>query len=286
MKAENAEKEIINNNIGDRYRKTLLIDLANDTFKIGHLAQDERAALANLDIIKISEYWAWFCDSEFLHEECRQACRDFKLEPNTELFYTRKVNDKWQVMLMEITPLDDYSPNNQLCLLSVRNVNDMYNRQYELVVDKIGTRDHVTGLLNKLALDRDFEKHKDEKVGVIFADLNGLKWINDNKGHKAGDALIQKFAGLLSINFGGDYCYHISGDEFVVLSFNKSLREFVKRAIAFHKSMWMALDYPIASVGYSIGEAGELLQAYEEAEREMYDDKRIFYQRYPEYKRK
>jgi len=286
MNAEMAEQEIILGNISSRYRKTLLIDLATDTFQIGNLAQDERDALAGLEIKKTSEYWNWFCNSEFLHDSCRQACLNFKLEPNKEIAYTRKIGDEWHVMYMEITPLDSFGPNDQRCTLMVRDIDTIYKREYEAVVDRIGTIDSMTGLLNKLALQRDMEKHKDESVGVIFADLNGLKLENDTKGHKAGDELILKFSGLLSINFGSYLCYHISGDEFVVLAFSKSLREFLKSAIAFHKSMWIGMEHPIASVGYAVGEPGELQLAYDEAEREMYDDKRIFYQRFPEYKRK
>lgn len=286
MQAEEAKQEVILGNICNKYRKTLLIDLATDTFQIGNLAQDEREALAGQNITKTSEYWSWFCNSEFVHDSCRQACLEFKLKPNSELMYTRKIGDDWHVMLLEITPLDSFGPDDQRCTLLVRDIDAIYKREYEAVVDRIGTQDSMTGLYNKLALQRDMEKHKDEAAGVIFADLNGLKLENDTKGHKAGDELILKFSGLLSINFGSYKCYHISGDEFVVIAFSKNLREFLKSAIAFHRSMWVAMDHPIASVGYSVGEAGELQLAYDEAEREMYDDKRIFYSRFPEYKRK
>lgn len=273
-------------NIGSNYRKILLVNISSDTYHPVTIADDEWAILRENKSYKISEYWEWFCNSELLHEEDRDICKDYKPVPGSHLVYRRKLENEWHWVLLELIAAKDYSEENKSCVLYVRDINNIYLPEYEAVVERIGTRDHVTGLLNKVAFNRDFEKHKAEKVGVIFADLNGLKWTNDNKGHKAGDALIQKFAGLLAINFGGYYCYHLSGDEFVVLAFNKSLRDFLKKAIAFHRSMWVAMDLPIASVGYAVGEAGELQLAYEEAEREMYDDKRIFYQRYPEFKRK
>ena len=36
---------------------------------------------------------------------------------------------------------------------------------------------------------------------VIFADLNGLKWVNDTKGHKAGDEVLKTAAAILKTTF-------------------------------------------------------------------------------------
>ena len=66
--------------------------------------------------------------------------------------------------------------------------------------------DELTGLRNKAAYLAD---QKQPYQAVI--DLDGLKWINDNIGHEAGDVLIQEFARELP-----EGSYHLSGDEFVV----------------------------------------------------------------------
>jgi diguanylate cyclase (GGDEF)-like protein len=57
--------------------------------------------------------------------------------------------------------------------------------------------DSLTGLpgSNKYhELKEDLEKHPTESVGVIMFDVNDLKYYNDNKGHQAGDLLLQKAA--------------------------------------------------------------------------------------------
>lgn len=51
----------------------------------------------------------------------------------------------------------------------------------------------------------------------MLIDLNGLKKVNDEYGHEAGDFLIQKVAKNISKVFYGNI-YRIGGDEFVVIS--------------------------------------------------------------------
>ena len=41
------------------------------------------------------------------------------------------------------------------------------------------------------------EKPLPNKMGVVFADLNGLKVVNDDEGHEAGDRLLIRAAAIL-----------------------------------------------------------------------------------------
>lgn len=82
--------------------------------------------------------------------------------------------------------------------------------------------DQATQLLNRRA----FEEKKaemalsplDEDFVYVTADLNGLKQVNDNIGHAAGDELIKGAADCLKECFGkyGDI-YRIGGDEFAAM---------------------------------------------------------------------
>ena len=121
-------------------------------------------------------------------------------------------------------------------------------------------------------------------MGIAYADINGLKWTNDNLGHKAGDELIIKFANLLKINFKDCKTYHISGDEFIIMSLD-NIRCFLSSALTFHKSLWSSTDVPLASMGYSVGKAEELDAIIEDAEKTMRDDKSIFYSKFPKFRR-
>ncbi len=97
---------------------------------------------------------------------------------------------------------------------------NMRCQQYLLAkVEEMYKIDALTGLYNRLAFMERFNalKSDPEKAGlaltVIMADLNHLKWINDNLGHEAGDKAIAAVATALKENcpkdslgvrFGGD----------------------------------------------------------------------------------
>jgi diguanylate cyclase (GGDEF)-like protein len=81
--------------------------------------------------------------------------------------------------------------------------------------------DVLTGLQNRRSIVRLLElelaRHSG-KVGVIFADLDGFKQINDRFGHQVGDQLLTAVAGRLrSALRPGDRIGRLGGDEFLVV---------------------------------------------------------------------
>ena len=83
----------------------------------------------------------------------------------------------------------------------------------------INEHDMLTGSLNRYAmLEKTAELEKaGGSVGIVFADLNGLKATNDHQGHKAGDKLIRKSAAFLRDFFGEGKVFRTGGDEFNVI---------------------------------------------------------------------
>jgi diguanylate cyclase (GGDEF)-like protein len=64
-------------------------------------------------------------------------------------------------------------------------------------------------------------KKRTDTLGIIYFDVNDLKYVNDNKGHKAGDALLQKAAeSFMQISGGNVHSYRLGGDEFVTVVTN------------------------------------------------------------------
>ena len=85
-------------------------------------------------------------------------------------------------------------------------------------------KDPLTGLLNRNGLfdsgQRQLDRTQDSQafVAVLWLDLDGLKRINDQFGHAAGDALIQATSARLREAFGPDaVCARLGGDEFAVV---------------------------------------------------------------------
>jgi diguanylate cyclase (GGDEF)-like protein len=84
--------------------------------------------------------------------------------------------------------------------------------------------DQLTGMLNRKALAaRTHELAQQsqvtgEPVGVIVADLDHFKRINDTRGHAVGDAVLQEVAYLLRKQLRAfDLAYRLGGEEFLIL---------------------------------------------------------------------
>lgn len=97
-------------------------------------------------------------------------------------------------------------------------------RQHELLQQQ-ASKDELTGLYNRRAWEKLLRSEEERckqyghPAAVLFIDLNDLKKVNDNLGHKEGDRLIQHTAQVLQENVrDNDIVARIGGDEFVILS--------------------------------------------------------------------
>lgn len=85
---------------------------------------------------------------------------------------------------------------------------------YTGIIEKM---DSMTGLLNR----RSYESrivNMEEKVQVLFFDVDDFKHINDNFGHQFGDECLRIVGRAIRAVYGANgHCYRIGGDEFCVL---------------------------------------------------------------------
>ena len=86
------------------------------------------------------------------------------------------------------------------------------------------THDALTGLPNRLILNEHLahnlarSKRTNERVGVIFCDLDRFKIVNDSLGHETGDRLLKAVARRMNTALREtDVVGRFGGDEFVVL---------------------------------------------------------------------
>ncbi len=74
--------------------------------------------------------------------------------------------------------------------------------------------DELTGLYNRKGLS----KIKLDTFDLIYIDVDGLKRVNDTKGHNVGDLLLIRFAQALKRACEFDeQCFRVGGDEFVII---------------------------------------------------------------------
>lgn len=89
----------------------------------------------------------------------------------------------------------------------------------------LALRDELTGLYNRRGFvtlaehQLRAQARKTRPLTLFYGDLDGLKTINDTRGHDAGDDAIRTAARLLTETFRAeDVVARVGGDEFVVLA--------------------------------------------------------------------
>jgi len=105
----------------------------------------------------------------------------------------------------------------------IRYAVERHRAQGELV--RLSTRDELTGLYNRRGFHAaaEHQMRVAERTGhgflVLYADLDGLKQVNDTWGHAAGDAAIQDAAWVLQHTFrAADIVARLGGDEFAAFA--------------------------------------------------------------------
>lgn len=150
--------------------------------------------------------------------------------------------------------------------------------------------DELTGLLNRRGFvtlgghQLRVAARQRQPVWLLFADLDGMKWINDTLGHPAGDRALVEAAAVLRETFReSDTIARVGGDEFAVFALEgeRGARDEpadrLARAVAARAEL-PGRAFPLAlSIGFvrCVPDGGttiEMLLAL--ADERMYDDKR------------
>lgn len=129
------------------------------------------------------------------------------------------------VTLFAVSPKED----SKHIIIAVANVDDARKMELEYAdaLDSamdMANHDPLTGMRNKrsyaqleMKMNNEIEDKKRDNFSIIICDLNGLKLMNDSKGHSAGDAFIQEAAAMIEDTFKNSTLFRIGGDEFLVL---------------------------------------------------------------------
>ncbi|MCR5656983.1 MAG: sensor domain-containing diguanylate cyclase [Butyrivibrio sp.] len=163
-----------------------------------------------------------------------------------------------------------------------------------LMMDRLRTlssRDMLTGVYNRNEMNvvvdmyaSNGEKTSDS-LGIIFADLNGLKIINDEGGHNAGDALLKNAADVLCEVFDEKYIFRAGGDEFAIIIKGISESEIEEKIARIRETSERYADVSFALGSSVVPNSRDIRKALRQADERMYEDKKIYYEMHPEKRR-
>lgn len=204
--------------------------------------------------------------------------------------YRRRTHGVFRWAMMEFLQASDYSEEEQWVMLYIQDIHDHYAKELEeqRELEYYCNYDTLTGLSNfyayRTACTAFAASMKKRGLGVLFADLNGLKIVNDTRGHEKGNEYICSFSSALRKHFPQQDCYRISGDEFLMVSVGETEEEFIRNVEEFDRIIKQKA-VPVAALGWCWSIADDIEPVTAEAETGMYVDKHKFYEAHPEYKR-
>ncbi len=228
--------------------------------------------LANTNIVVVNDTTAIHKVNEDIYENV--------LAGNIQRYALSALNDKKERLGFLV--IDNYDGDLVLDVASaVETVGifvsyELRNRKLTHEMMYLGSHDALTGIGNRYSLNQSLMilSEMSVPVGVCYADINGLKVINDEKGHEEGDSIIKAIATSFASTFKKKYCYRIGGDEFIAIipdieegKFNDLVDKFRaknKKANVAIGSVWS-------------NDSKDIKTAIRNADQNMYDDKSKYY---------
>lgn len=136
--------------------------------------------------------------------------------------------------------------------------------------------DQLTDCKNRKALDWAYTEKLEKyfPLAVVMCDINGLKEINDQKGHDAGDKFIVQTARTLKSVFGKRHVYRLGGDEFIAVLPNITHLAFQKLLETAKSQLGDTASLGTTISGTKDADFESLLKA---ADAEMYENKKQYY---------
>jgi diguanylate cyclase (GGDEF)-like protein len=146
----------------------------------------------------------------------------------------------WSILKFEFVDYFD----KPCVLIGITDITDLKQVEEELL--KYATTDMLTGVMNRRVgmdlLER--QLFKPEEFVLCFMDINHLKHVNDQLGHKAGDELIKTVCGVIKSTINSnDILFRLGGDEFVMIFHHKTIDKV--------EQIWFTIQEKLKSINYA-----------------------------------
>ncbi|MFI3255420.1 MAG: GGDEF domain-containing phosphodiesterase [Eubacteriales bacterium] len=139
--------------------------------------------------------------------------------------------------------------------------------------------DILTGFRTRISYAQrveEIQNHAPQSIGVVLANVNGLKMVNSEFGYVKGDYMIKKSADMVKEHFNTDF-YRIAGDEFVAFFPDIDKEAFEKSCVALQQKLKES-EKNLFAVGHSWNTGKyDVLEMIQEADTVMYINKQEYY---------
>ncbi len=227
-----------------------------------------------------------FCDKSDV-DAVNRMLEESKTEYTTScIFKLRGSTEKNTIYIKSTCYSKPVSDTSRYYYITFENVTKDKNQEIELskkqeLLMLLSYTDSLTKVMNRNSYSnyvRNCWIEPLENAGVVFADINGLKRVNDILGHQYGDEMLVRFTNILKNYFDSEIIFRISGDEFISILPNIDRKEFINRMHRLDQEL--EDNESIASIGY-VWEANinDIKLVANQAEQIMYVEKQKYYEK-------
>lgn len=157
-------------------------------------------------------------------------------------------------------------------------------KKYENQLKFTSMHDALTGAYNRAYFEEEINRLQDGRehpISIIVADVNDMKFINDNLGHDAGDILLKTCSTIFNQSVRHkDVIARIGGDEFVVIlpktpqNVAIEISRRINRSMAEHKKTNPEIPLSVSlGIATTTKPGHSLHEVFKEADNDMYSDK-------------
>lgn len=262
-------------------------DVLINTFEYS-CGQEVSAQMDNLQEVPVSVIKVWMQNFRQGRSYYMSDLEQERGQPSYEMLKAQQV---WRLLAVPLmkggamvgflgvdNPRAHYDDATLLASIQFFVTNSLDRKKQQAYLEKLSYRDMLTGLYNRNRYIERLEAYKqvqDQQIGAIYIDLNGLKKVNDEQGHRAGDELIVRAAGTIAGIFAED-AYRVGGDEFVVILLDVSREDFARKTEQLRRQMQKnGVDASIGGVWQASTE--NLEDLLRRADENMYREKKRYY---------
>lgn len=157
-------------------------------------------------------------------------------------------------------------------------ISSMLRQQRTLaLLEKLSYYDDLTGIRNRNAFEKELREVSRLAAGVVYLNVNGMKQINDSKGHKFGDQVLRRTAEAVASFLGRENCYRVGSDEFVAIWKGVPKQEFTAKVTGLKNHFAYHEEYTVSIGTCWTSRRGKMRDIVHEANENMFLEKKAYY---------